>query len=111
MWYVFPQLRGLGRSRAAAFYGLPDLRAAQAYLAHPVLGPRLIAAVEAACAAPAADARDLLGETDALKFRSCLTLFAEAARRAGGDAAPFEAALARFHDGAPDPRTLALLEG
>lgn len=105
MWFVFPQLAGLGFSERARFYGLGGLDDARAYLAHPVLGPRLIEAVEAATASPATDALALFGKIDALKFRSCLTLFAEAAE----DPAPFEAALARFYGGARDPRTLQLI--
>jgi len=104
MWYVFPQLAGLGRSDAARFYAIRDLAEARAYLAHPLLGPRLIESTEAVVAAPDT-AEAILGTIDALKLRSSLTLFAAAA----DDPAPFERALARFYGGEPDPETLRLL--
>jgi uncharacterized protein (DUF1810 family) len=107
MWFVFPQLAGLGRSPTARFYALRSRAEAAAYLAHPVLGPRLREAVQAALEAPeGADAQALFGVPDDMKFRSCLTLFAQVA----DDPAPFRAALARFFDGREDPRTRALLE-
>jgi uncharacterized protein (DUF1810 family) len=105
MWFVFPQLAGLGRSERSRWFGLAGVEDARAYLAHPVLGARLLEAVSVAMAAGTTDPEALLGPVDALKLRSCLTLFALAA----DDAAPFEAALARFHGGERDPRTLALL--
>ena len=104
MWFVFPQLKGLGVSPTARFYGLSGLDEATAYLAHPVLGPRLEAAVETACAAPAASLHALLGAPDDLKFRSSMTVFDIAA-----PAGPFQAALDRWCDGQPDHRTVALL--
>lgn len=109
MWYVLPQLRGLGTSPMAQRYGLAGIEEARAYLAHPVLGPRLLECVAALNALPAGTpAVDVLGPVDAVKLRSCLTLFARAA--AGSGAAPFEAALAKYFAGAPDPATIALLE-
>jgi uncharacterized protein (DUF1810 family) len=105
MWFVFPQLRALGRSERAHRYGLDGLADARAYLAHPVLGARLHAAVAAAMASPEPDAEALFGPVDALKFRSCLTLFEAAA----DDPAPFGAALDRFYGGRRDPATLALI--
>lgn len=105
MWFVLPQLRGLGTSERAVRYGIADRAEAAAYLAHPVLGPRLLASVAAATASPVGSAAALFGEVDAVKFRSCLTLF----RAVAADAAPFDAALARFYAGLPCPRTLALL--
>ena len=104
MWYVFPQLAGLGRSDAARFYAVRDLAEARAYLAHPLLGQRLIEATEAVVAAPGT-AEAILGLVDALKLRSCLTLFAAAA----DDPGSFERGLARFYGGEPDPETLRLL--
>lgn len=105
VWYVFPQLRGLGTSPAAHLYGLAGLDEAVAYLAHPVLGARLRECVNAMRDAPSDDAAQVLGSVDALKFRSCLTLFQVVA--------PAEAlwttALARYFGGQPDARTLALL--
>ena len=104
MWFVFPQLCGLGRSDTARFYGVASLDEARAYLNHPLLGARLIEAT-AAIAAASGTAQDILGSVDALKLRSSMTLFASAA----DDPAPFVAALDRFYDGVRDPATLALL--
>jgi uncharacterized protein (DUF1810 family) len=104
MWFVFPQLAGLGSSSTAQFYGIASLDEARAYLAHPVLGPRLRECCELMLAVPGKSAHEILGSPDDLKFRSCLTLF--------GVAAPqeqvFRQALARFYEAQPDPRTVAL---
>ncbi len=109
MWFIFPQLRGLGTSQHATFYGIADLAEARAYLAHPELGPRLLACVALLMAAdPALSAHAILGSPDDMKLRSCLTLFAEAAIDPG-DRVRFLAALQRFYGGAADPRTMALL--
>ena len=104
MWFVFPQLRGLGMSSTAQFYGIASLQEAQAYLAHPVLGPRLLECCALMLAVPQRSAHEILGSPDDLKFRSCLTLFSLAAP----DEALFRQALERFYAGAPDPRTVAL---
>lgn len=104
MWFVFPQIAGLGRSETARFYAIQDADEARAYLAHPLLGPRLIEATEAVTAAQGS-AESILGGIDALKLRSSLTLFAAAA----DDPAPFERGLARFYRGEPDAETLRLL--
>ncbi len=105
-WYVFPQLRGLGSSAMAARYAIASLAEASAYLAHPVLGPRLRECVAAMNMHHSLTAEQVLGTVDAMKFRSCLTLFAQAA----GPDSVFHAALDRFFEGAPDARTLALLD-
>lgn len=105
MWFVFPQLRGLGHSATAQRYGLASLAEARAYLDHPALGPRLRACTRAMLAIEGRDATAVLGSPDDLKFRSCMTLF----QRAAPDEALFDQALLRYFDGAPDPRTLALL--
>lgn len=105
MWFILPQLRGLGTSDYAVRYGLDGRAEATAYLAHPVLGPRLREAVAAALDAPTDSAEALFGDIDALKFRACLTLFAAVA----DDATLFQAGLSRFYGGARCPRTLALL--
>ncbi|MEV8468433.1 DUF1810 family protein [Fluviibacterium sp. DFM31] len=105
MWFVFPQLVGLGISATAQRYALEDAAAARAYAAHPVLGPRLRAALAAAMRAGTRDPVAIFGTVDAMKLRSCLTLFSEAA--AAPDA--FRAGIAHFYKGQPDPRTLALL--
>ena len=104
MWFVFPQLRGLGRSDTSRFYGLDGLAEARAFLADPVLGPRLRAAFEAVVAAPGS-AVDVLGSIDAVKLRSSATVFL----RAKPEEPPFQAVLDRFFDGAPDPATDELL--
>lgn len=105
IWYVFPQLRGLGVSAMAQTYGISGLAEARAYLAHPVLGPRLIECVEAMLVHAGTAAQTILGEVDALKFRSCLTLFAVADRLEPA----FGQALQSFFGGQPDPRTGPLL--
>jgi len=105
IWYVLPQLRDLGRSAMAREYGIADRQEAAAYLAHPVLGPRLVECVDAILAHAGRRPEDILGEVDALKFRSCLSLFAEVAP----DQPCFRTALAAFYDGQPDAETLRLL--
>lgn len=105
IWFVFPQLTGLGMSATAQFYGLASFEEAQAYLAHPELGARLRECVALMLAVPGKSAHAILGSPDDLKFRSCLTLFAQVAP----DEALFRAALDRFYGGEPDARTLELL--
>jgi uncharacterized protein (DUF1810 family) len=105
MWFVFPQMQGLGLSHASWFYGLSGLDETRAYLAHPVLGPRLRECVEAILGCGDSDAASVLGFTDAMKLRSSMTLFACAAP----DEPLFEQAIARFFEAAPDPRTLEML--
>lgn len=105
MWFVLPQLRGLGHSLMADRYGLEDLGEAQAYLAHPVLADRLRECVEAVLAhAGERDAATILGVVDAIKFQSSLTLF-----EAAGGGALFGQALDTFYGGDRDRRTLAML--
>jgi uncharacterized protein (DUF1810 family) len=104
MWFVFPQLRGLGRSPTAQHYGLSCLGEAKGYVAHPVLGPRLEAAVAAVERSGAPDLAALLGSPDDLKFCSSMTLFAVAAPEG-----PYEPALDRWCAGKHDQRTLDLL--
>jgi len=116
MWFVLPQIAGLGRSGTARYYAIADLTEARAYLADPVLGPRLIRAADALLAAPGS-AETILGPIDAVKLRSCATLFEAAAgdraTRAAADdadeARPFTALLDRFFGGERDPETLARL--
>jgi uncharacterized protein (DUF1810 family) len=105
MWFIFPQLAGLGRSETARFYAIHSLEEARAYLAHPLLGPRLRQCTEAALGHAQAGAEALFGTVDALKFRSSMTLF----DRASGGSEPFSGALDRFWSGRPDVATLALL--
>ncbi|GGE41356.1 hypothetical protein GCM10007276_18450 [Agaricicola taiwanensis] len=105
MWFIFPQLKGLGHSPTAEFYGIGSLGEARAYLAHPVLGSRLRVATHAVLAAKAASLREIFGSPDDLKFRSSMTLFAAAAP--GEDL--FQRALDRWCGGEKDGRTLELL--
>lgn len=107
MWFIFPQARGLGLSDMATHYGIGSLEEAGAYLAHPVLGPRLRQCTEAVLAAPAgAGLHDIFGSPDDMKFGSSMTLFALAA---GGSERCFTQALDRFCAGRQDARTLDLL--
>ena len=103
MWFVFPQVAGLGRSSTAQHYALPGVADAQAYLAHPVLGPRLRECCQALLAVENADAAAVLGPVDAQKLRSSMTLFALAAP----DEPLFTDVLDRFYGGEQDPLTLA----
>jgi uncharacterized protein (DUF1810 family) len=105
IWYVLPQLRGLGLSGRSQHYGLSGLDEAAAYAAHPLLGPRLVECVQAMLAHPGLSAEQILGKIDALKFHSCLTLFAEAAP---GEPC-FHQALQRFYASRPDAATMRLL--
>ena len=105
IWFVLPQLQGLGRSAMASKYGLRDRAEALAYIEHPVLGPRLLECVTAMLSHRAWSAQRILGSVDALKFRSCLTLFAEVAPQHRC----FKEALAVFYDGQPDEITLKLI--
>ena len=105
MWFVLPQLAGLGRSATAQHYAVSGLDEARALLDHPVLGPRLLEVTAVVTSAPAPAARALFGEVDAVKARSSLTLFA----RAAADPAQFRAALDRWYDGHEDAATLRLL--
>jgi len=107
MWFVFPQLRGLGHSAMARHYGIASRDEAAAYLAHPVLGPRLREGVELVLAVQGRTAHEIFGSPDDLKLRSCLTLF----REVDGEGGVFGRALARYYDGQPDPMTLQLLAG
>ena len=107
MWFVFPQVAGLGFSHRAQRYAIRDLDHARRYLADPVLGPRLREGVRLMLLQAGRPAIDVLGSPDDMKLRSCLTLFREAAGDA--DFALFDAALDAFYGGDPDPRTLDLL--
>ena len=106
MWFVFPQLRGLGRSETAWRYGIADLAEARAYLGHPVLGPRLAECTQAVLAHAGTPLGAILGFPDELKFVSCMTLF----DAAGGSKDLFQRALQVFNGGNPDEGTLHLLD-
>ncbi|HWA61664.1 MAG TPA: DUF1810 domain-containing protein [Caulobacteraceae bacterium] len=105
MWFVFPQIEGLGFSPMAVRYAISGPDEARAYLAHPVLGPRLVELTRTVCRHAGKTALEILGAPDDMKFRSCLTLFAAVA----DDPAPFREALRLFYDGEDDPHTLARL--
>ena len=105
MWYIFPQIRGLGYSAMAQHYAIRDLEEAREYLQHPVLGPRLIEISEALLALDETDPRRVMGSPDDLKLRSCMTLFQSAAP----DQPVFGKVLDKFYGGQPDGRTLEIL--
>lgn len=105
MWFVFPQIAGLGRSATARHYALASLAEAKAYLAHPLLGERLRACCALLLALEGRSAHEVFGDPDDVKFRSCLTLFASASP---GEAV-FVRCLDKYFGGAPDAATLALI--
>jgi uncharacterized protein (DUF1810 family) len=108
MWFIFPQLAGLGRSAMAERYAIKDLDQAKRYLDDPVLGNRLCQLVRLMIDHKEKSALEILGSPDDLKFRSCLTLFRQAASDPS-DHMLFAEALDQFYRGEPDPRTLELL--
>tara|TARA_R110002051_G_scaffold310980_1_gene384499 strand:+ start:3848 stop:4165 length:318 start_codon:yes stop_codon:yes gene_type:complete len=102
MWFIFPQIAGLGMSAMSQRYALGSLDEARAYLAHEILGPRLLDCTRAVLAHPEKSANAIFGAPDDLKFRSSMTLFAHAAP----DQPEFRQALDTFFDGKDDPETL-----
>jgi uncharacterized protein (DUF1810 family) len=106
MWFIFPQLRGLGSSAMAQRYAIASLAEARAYLAHPLLGERLRRCTELVNRVQGRTVEEIFGYPDELKFRSSMTLFGRAAAAAPE---PFAAALAKYFGGEEDPRTLELL--
>jgi uncharacterized protein (DUF1810 family) len=105
MWYVFPQFAGLGHSSTAQHFAIKNVEEAKAYLAHPILGPRLIECAEAALQVAGRSAYEIFGTPDDLKFRSSATLFAHVSPPGN----VFERLLATFYGGKPDGETLRLL--
>jgi uncharacterized protein (DUF1810 family) len=105
MWFVFPQIAGLGHSSTAAYYAIADLAEARAYLAHPLLGARLAECAEALLGVTGRTAHEILGSPDDLKLRSSMTLFAQVA----GPDSVFRRVLERYYGGEADARTLDLL--
>ena len=105
MWFVFPQVAGLGLSAMSRRYAIGSLDEARAYLDHPVLGPRLIAGVEAVNAVQGRSAHEIFGSPDDHKFQSCLTLFEQVASAP----AVFATALDKYYGGERDARTLEAL--
>ena len=107
-WFIFPQLSGLGHSAMAQRYAIRDIDQARRYLADPILGNRLRHDVRLMVGHKGKSALEILGSPDDFKFRSCLTLFCEAASDKS-DRLLFAEALNQFYNGEPDPRTLELL--
>ena len=105
MWYIFPQLQGLGYSSTSQYYGIRDLEEAKDYLEHPVLGPRLLEISEALLTLDTDDAGAVMGYPDNLKLHSCMTLFELAAP----EQPVFARVLEKFYAGHRDRRTLELL--
>jgi uncharacterized protein (DUF1810 family) len=108
MWFIFPQLRGLGSSPAAQRFGISSLEEARAYLAHPLLGERLRHCTELVNRLEGRSAQEVFGYPDYLKFRSSMTLFAFAA--AAGGSGPFRQALAKYFAAEEDALTRQLLQ-
>ena len=106
MWFIFPQVAGLSGSYRGRLYAIQSLQEAQEYLAHPVLGARLRECCETVMAIEGKGAHDIFDSPDDLKFRSCLTLFAEAAP----DEVLFRNLLKKYYDGHADPLTLKELQ-
>ncbi|MYZ41550.1 DUF1810 domain-containing protein [Schauerella aestuarii] len=104
MWFIFPQIAGLGRSATAQHFAISSLAEARAYAAHPVLGPRLMQCAALALDAKVRDAHTLFGSPDDLKFHSSMTLFA----LADPAAAVYDACLARYFNGKADTRSVEL---
>ncbi|MEX5747090.1 DUF1810 domain-containing protein [Massilia sp. X63] len=105
MWFIFPQIAGLGRSEMAQRYAIANGDEAAAYLAHPVLGARVRECASIVAESEGLSAHDIFGHPDELKFRSSMTLFADVAP----DEAVFQACIDKYFDGAPDEATLARL--
>jgi uncharacterized protein (DUF1810 family) len=105
MWFIFPQFAGLGRSAISQKYAIRSLAEAEAYLRHPVLGPRLVECTEAVLAVEGRTAKEIFGSTDEKKLKSCATLFATVSP----PGSVFRRLLDRYFQGEPDARTLELL--
>ncbi len=105
MWFVFPQVSGLGRSPMSQRYAISSLEEARAYVAHPVLGPRLVECAGIVADSRSASATEIFGNIDGQKLRSCMTLF----MRAAPDQPVFGRVLERYFDGSPDAATDRLI--
>ena len=101
IWFIFPQVAGLGSSEMSRYYAIGSLDEARAYLAHPVLGPRLLACAAAVLAVSGRSAAEIMGPVDAVKLRSSMTLF----HRAAPDEPVFRQVLDRYYDGMADQAT------
>jgi uncharacterized protein (DUF1810 family) len=105
MWYVFPQIKGLGSSETAKYYGVKDMDEATAYLQHPILGKHLVEIAEAVLNLNGKTATQIFGTTDDMKLRSCMTLFANVK-----NTNPiFQKVLIKYFNGIPDELTLQLV--
>jgi uncharacterized protein (DUF1810 family) len=105
IWFIFPQIAGLGHSPTAQFYAIRSLAEAKAYLEHPLLGPRLRECTSLVNQAEGMSIHDIFGSPDDMKFRSSMTLFAQATE----DKEPYLTALEKYFNGQPDQQTLARL--
>jgi uncharacterized protein (DUF1810 family) len=105
MWFIFPQIAGLGQSAMSIRFAIASLDEAKAYLADPILGPRLRECARLALDVEGRTARDIFGSIDEMKFRSSITLFAQAAPEEG----VFQRCIDKYFVGQPDPATLARL--
>lgn len=106
MWYIFPQIKGLGRSETAQYYAIQSAEEAKAYLEHPVLGKRLQEISIALLGLPTSDAQTVFSYTDSLKLRSSMTLFYQVSKYF-----VFKCVLEKFFDGELDRLTVSILEG
>ncbi len=107
MWYIFPQIQGLGFSSTAQYYAIRDLEEAKEYLAHPVLGARLREISSALLELDGLSAHEIFGYPDDLKLRSSMTLF----RLADLECDIFEKVIDKYYDGVPDARTVDIVRG
>jgi uncharacterized protein (DUF1810 family) len=105
IWFIFPQIKGLGHSGMSQKFAITSLDEAKAYLQHPILGPRLRACTQLVLNVEGRNAEEIFSYPDNLKFRSCMTLFLAAAT----DNALFKDALLKYFDGKPDQSTLDIL--
>ena len=107
MWYIFPQVQGLGFSTTSVYYAIKDIREAEAFLKHPVLGERLIQICNALIELPANDANKIFGNPDDMKLKSSMTLFSEIP----GTDPVFNSVLNKFFNGSKDNKTIEILKG
>ena len=107
IWYVFPQIKGLGRSETSQYYSISSIAEAAAYLAHPVLGRRLLKCTQLVLEVEGKTAEQIFGTLDAMKFRSSMTLFS--AVKNGNEV--FQSAIDKYFDGVADDMTIELLSG
>ncbi|MBV8206700.1 MAG: DUF1810 domain-containing protein [Acidobacteria bacterium] len=109
MWFIFPQIRGLGYSATARRFAIRSLAEARAYLQHPLLGPRLEECTRLVLAVPGSSVGEIFGYPDDLKFRSCMTLFCVTEKESAKQSGVFQQALEKYFAGEPDEATLGEL--